>query len=72
LNAENLFGGFGKMQYFDDLSVEITDDLYPTSDYERTKENPNEAITTPCSPCSDSLDEYASRFFNELFPALGI
>jgi len=60
------------MMNFDDLTVEITEDLYPSAIYERTKENPNELLSTQCRPCEDSLDEYASKFFKELFSGLGI
>jgi hypothetical protein len=57
---------------FDDLSIEITEELFPSAIYERTKENPHEHLSVSYHPCAGSLDEYASRFLDELFAGLDI
>jgi len=55
------------MNNFDDLDIEITEESHPTAIYERSKENPNEPITTRCDVYSGSLDEYAKQLAKEMF-----
>jgi hypothetical protein len=56
------------MTYFNEMTVDFGDEEYfPSSIYERTRENPNQVLSAPCRECKDSLDEYADRLVNELF-----
>jgi len=59
--------------YFNELTVDIGDEEFlPSAIYERTRENPNKNLTSPCHICEDSLDEYTDRYLDELFDTLGI
>jgi hypothetical protein len=44
--------------------------LFPADIYERTKNNPNPAIATPCTPNNDSLDDYANTLSKEILASL--
>jgi len=56
------------MNNFDDLDFEITGETHPTAIYERSKENPNEHLSTPCNVYNGSLDEYVKQLAKEMFP----
>jgi hypothetical protein len=61
------------MTYFNELTVDLGDDEYfPSVIYERTRENPNDVLASPCRICDDSLDRYADQLLDELFSGLGI
>lgn len=60
------------MPTFNDLNVDLNDPKdFPPLVYERTKENPNVAISEFCQPCNESLDGYARRFLSKLVSGLG-
>ena len=62
-----------QMVYFNDLKVDLNDPAFFSSEiYERTKNNPNPNTSYPCSPCNDSLDEYASQLSGKILSALRI
>jgi hypothetical protein len=59
------------MKYFNDLEVDLNNNAYFSPEIsERTKENPNLFLTSPCSPCNGSLDEYARDLVGRMFAAL--
>ena len=59
------------MEYFNSLKVDLNDNAYFSPEInERTKENPNQHLTSSCSPCNDSLDEYARNLTKEMFASL--
>jgi hypothetical protein len=59
------------VKYFNDLEVDLNNNAYFSPEIsERTKENPNLRLSVPCSPSSDSLDEYAENLANEMFGSL--
>ena len=59
------------MGYFNSLKVDLDNDAYFSPEIsERTKENPNRYLASLCSPCNDSLDEYAENLANEVITAL--
>jgi len=60
-----------KMSYFNELAVDLNDEIYFSSEiYERTMNNPNPNTSRPCPPCNDSLDEYASQLSRKILSAL--
>ena len=60
------------MPNFNDLTVDLDDgEAFPSPVYERTKENPNEDLSTTCTVCNESLDGYAKRFLGKLVSGLG-
>jgi len=60
-----------KMSYFNELAVDLNNEAFFSSEiYERTKNNPNPSTSSPCHPCNDSLDEYASQLSGKLLSAL--
>ena len=59
------------MTYFNELNVDLNNEEYfPSSIYERTKNNPNPNLSAPCYPCNDSLDAYVSELFDDIFASL--
>jgi hypothetical protein len=59
------------MKHFNKLEVDLNDEAYFSSEInERTKENPNRHLASPCLPCDDSLDEYAKKLAEEMFASL--
>jgi hypothetical protein len=57
--------------YFNDLNVDLNDEhLFPSDIYERTKNNPNPAVSSPCVPRNDSLDAYANTLTQEILKSL--
>jgi hypothetical protein len=60
------------MPNFNDLNVDLNDDkAFPSLVFERTKENPNEDLSTNCRVCNESLDGYAKQFLGKLVSGLG-
>jgi hypothetical protein len=61
------------ISYFNDLTVDLNDEaFFPSDIYERTKNNPNPALSSACVPCNDSLDDYASDLTGKILAALRI
>lgn len=59
------------MANFNDLNVDLdNEEAFQSTLYERTKENPNEAISEPCPACNESLNKYAKRFLGKLTSSL--
>ena len=59
------------MARFNELNINLNDETYfPAGIYDRTIDNPNLAISSPCRPCQDSLNEYASKTGDEILEAL--
>jgi hypothetical protein len=59
------------VKYFNDLKVDLNNNAYFSPEIsERTKENPNRFLASPCSPCNDSLDEYAKDLAGKMFAAV--
>jgi hypothetical protein len=57
--------------YFNDLKVDLNDEaLFPSDIYERTKNNPNPAVSSPCVQKNDSLDAYARTLTQEILRSL--
>jgi hypothetical protein len=57
--------------YFNDLTIDLNDEaFFPSDIYERTKNNPNPALSFPCVSRDDSLDDYASNLTREILSAL--
>jgi hypothetical protein len=57
--------------YFNDLKVDLNDEhLFPSSIYERTRNNPNPAVSSPCEPSDDSLDVYANTLAQKILESL--
>jgi hypothetical protein len=57
--------------YFNDLKIDLNDEaLFPVDIYERTKTNPNPAVSSPCVRRDDSLDSYASSLAHEMLRSL--
>jgi hypothetical protein len=57
--------------YFNDLKVDLNNEsLFPVDIYERTKNNPNPAVATACTPNNDSLDAYANTLSKEILASL--
>jgi hypothetical protein len=57
--------------YFNDLKADLNDEqLFPSDIYERTKNNPNPAISSWCVPRGDSLDAYAANLTQEILKSL--
>ena len=64
-------GSSKKMTYFNELTVDLNNELYFSSEiHERTKINPNPHTSFPCYPCNDSLDDYANLLTNKILSAL--
>lgn len=60
-----------RMSYFNELVVNLNDEAFFSSEiYERTKSNPNPNTSSPCHPCNDSLDEFASQLSGKILSAL--
>ena len=61
------------MDYFNELTFSLNDDRDDFAEiYERTRENPNEILSSPCHISDDSLDKFTNRFLDELFIGLEI
>jgi hypothetical protein len=57
--------------YFNDLKVDLNNEsLFPVDIYERTKNNPNPEVATPCEPNNGSLDNYANTLSKEILASL--
>jgi hypothetical protein len=57
--------------YFNDLKVDLNNErLFPSDIYERTKNNPNPAVSSPCVQSNDSLDAYATTLTQEILASL--
>jgi hypothetical protein len=57
--------------YFNDLKVDLNNEhLFPSDIYERTKNNPNPAVSSPCVPKNASLDTYATTLTKEILKSL--
>jgi hypothetical protein len=57
--------------YFNDLKVDLNNErLFPSDIYERTKNNPNPAISSPCIQNNDSLDAYAITLTQEILKSI--
>jgi hypothetical protein len=60
-----------RKSYFNDVIVNLNDEAFFSSGiYERTKNNPNPKLSLSCSPCNDSLDEYARDLTGKILTAL--
>jgi len=61
------------MNYFNELAFSLNNDGDDFAEiYERTKENPNEILSSPCHINNSSLDKFTNQFLDELFIGLGI
>jgi len=62
-----------RMTYFNELSVDLNDEAFFSSEiYERAKNNLNPNTSYPCHPCNDSLDEYANQLSKKILSALKV
>jgi hypothetical protein len=59
------------LTYFNDLKVDLDNErLFPSDIYERTKNNPNPDVSSPCVQRKDSLDAYATTLAQEILKSL--
>jgi hypothetical protein len=57
--------------YFNELKIDLNNEqLFPVDIYERTKSNPNPAVSKSCMPREGSLDAYANTLTLEILKSL--